>query len=87
MPQQCPMIPYLGSGRISASKEKKQLPNGQKEGESVEQERRCVLTNDLQLFFFPPDIHWQCGDLHKPLQVPDHIHAREGGGVSQPKLL
>lgn len=38
--------------------------------------------------FYPPlDIHWQCGDLHEPIQVPAHLHARQSGGVSQQELL
>lgn len=35
----------------------------------------------------PSDVHWQCGDLHEPLQVPAYLHARKSGGVPQQKLL
>lgn len=45
----------------------------------------CGVT--LTGFLLPPDIHWQCGDLHEPLQVPAHLHARQSGGVSQQELL
>lgn len=43
---------------------------------------------DSLFFSSPPaDVHWQRGDLHEPLQVPAHLHARESGGVSQQELL
>lgn len=41
----------------------------------------------LTVYLLPPDIHWQRGDLHEPLQVPAYLHARQSGGVSQQELL
>lgn len=47
---------------------------------------RCGIVDKL-LFIFLLDIHWQCGDLHEPIQVPAHLHAWQSGGVSQQELL
>lgn len=47
---------------------------------------RCGIVDKL-LFISLSDIHWQRGDLHEPIQVPAHLHARQSGGVSQQELL
>jgi len=46
-----------------------------------------LISGSLLLSLSFTDIHWQCGDLNEPLQVPVHLHSRKGGGVSQQKLL
>lgn len=66
-------------------------PNGQpccwKRRRSCQPAYTFVRGITLTVYLLPPDVHWQRGDLHEPLQVPAYLHARQSGGVSQQELL
>ena len=52
------------------------------------QEKYVKKKNPFFFFcFLSTDVHWQCGDIDKPLQTSTHLYSRESGRVQKPKLL